>query len=456
MSVKQWIKRGFVLGLFATSNIASASIQSDLESFFNKMGGGSNFSSGAVVKGQQAGYLVGGSMYVRTPVRTLNLISVTIPTVNAGCGGIDAYFGAFSFVNREALQQMAKNIMSNAMGYAFNLALETTCPQCKAVLDTIQSTMNEVNLNNKTTCQAAQGLVNGIASRTWLRDYDQCLKLAQVWDNKFSDWSAAARGCSNTGGDMDNILNAASNRANDKDRVSRNTNITWDAFNDIKQVISNDRELKEILMTMVGTTIYGSKSGDFQHLPTMGATNELIHTLMYGGETQIYLCDEATKCLKPTVSKITLRGDQAIVYKIKNILYRLMDKRKTGEKLTTAEGYFIETTPIPVNRLLQEFAMAGVGESLIPSMSEAISFEYVLHYLESLTELMTRASGNILQKDQMDSERFYKSVEKTRDSLRDQMSKLKFSGDIMLQFLNIRETLKSTLSSHIQQTIQVE
>lgn len=454
MSVKQWIKKGLVLGLFVTSSIASASVQSDLENFFNKMGGGSNFSTGAVVKGQQAGYLVGGSMYVRTPVRTLNLISVTVPSVSAGCGGIDAYFGAFSFVNKEALQQMAKNIMSNAIGYAFNLALETTCPQCKSVLNDMQAMMNEVNLNNMTTCQAAQGLVNGIASRTWLRDNEQCKNLGSQ-KGYFADWSAAVRECSNTGNRTDDILNKESSKES-KDQIARNTNITWDAFNDIKQVISNDRELKEILMTMVGTTIYGNKGGEFQHLPTMGATNELVHTLMYGGETQIYRCDEASKCLKPNVSKITLRNEQAMVYKVRNILNRLMDKRKTGDKLSAAEEQFIAATPIPVIRLLQEFAMAGVGESLIPSMSESISFEYVLHYLESLTELMTRASGNILQKDQMDSERFYKSVDKTRDSLRDHMAKLKFSGDIMIQFLKLRDTLKSNLSTHIQQAIQVE
>lgn len=454
MNVKQWIKRGFLLGLLATSSVASASVQSDLESFFNKMGGGSNFSTGAVVKGQQAGYLVGGSMYVRTPVRTLNLISVTVPSVSAGCGGIDAYFGAFSFVNKEALQQMAKNIMSNAIGYAFNLALETTCPQCKSVLNDMQSMMNEVNLNNMTTCQAAQGLVNGIASRTWLRDNEQCKNLGSQ-KGYFADWSAAVRECSNTGNKTDEILNKESSKES-KDQIARNTNITWDAFNDIKQVISNDRELKEILMTMVGTTIYGNKGGEFQHLPTMGATNELVHTLMYGGETQIYRCDEASKCLKPTVSKITLNNNQSMVYKVRNILYRLMDKNKTGEKLSAAEEQFVSSTPIPVVRLLKELAMAGVGESLLPSMGEAIAFEYVLHYLESLTELMSRGGGSVLQKDQMDSERFYKSVEKTRDSIREQMAKLKFSGDVMIQFLEIRNVLKPTLSSHIQQTIQVE
>ncbi len=44
---------------------------------------------------------------------------MTLPDINAGCGGIDAYLGSFSFINGEQLQRFVKQIMSNAAGYFF-------------------------------------------------------------------------------------------------------------------------------------------------------------------------------------------------------------------------------------------------------------------------------------------------------------------------------------------------
>ncbi len=40
--------------------------------------------------------------------------------------------GSFSFINGEQLQRFVKQIMSNAAGYFFDLALQTTVPEIKA------------------------------------------------------------------------------------------------------------------------------------------------------------------------------------------------------------------------------------------------------------------------------------------------------------------------------------
>lgn len=451
MSVRKWIKNLLSVGLLVTAGSSQASIQSDLDDFFNKMGGGANISSGTTVKGQSAGYLVGGSMYVRTPVRTINLISVTVPSISAGCGGIDAYLGAFSFINTDQLQAMAKGIMSNAIGYAFNLALETVCPQCKAVMNDLQDMINKVNMNNMTTCQAAQGLVNGVASQIWKRDHDMCIKLATA-NNYFSDWSAATRGCSNTGGDTDRILNAEREKPENEKRISRNVNITWSAFNDIKQSITNDRELKEIMMSMLGTTIYGNKSGDFKTLPTLGANNELISTLMYGGTSQIYRCDETNKCLKPTVSKITISSDQSMVRKITRLMNAVFDRVKTGENYSAQEQNFINSLQAPILRITKETAMAGINDGLIIQLSEQVAFQYVLYYLESVNELASRASmGSVTEKDQLDADRFKESVERVRESLRDQMAKVKYTDDMYSKALEFTKAIRPLLSNQVQQ-----
>ncbi len=83
---------------------------------------------------------------------------MTLPDINAGCGGIDAYLGSFSFINGEQLQRFVKQIMSNAMGYFFDLALQTTVPEIKTAKDFLQKMANDINSMNLSSCQVAQGL----------------------------------------------------------------------------------------------------------------------------------------------------------------------------------------------------------------------------------------------------------------------------------------------------------
>lgn len=45
--------------------------------------------------------------------------------------GIDAYLGSFSFINADQLQRFVKQIMSNAAGYFFDLALQATVRKSK-------------------------------------------------------------------------------------------------------------------------------------------------------------------------------------------------------------------------------------------------------------------------------------------------------------------------------------
>jgi conjugative transfer pilus assembly protein TraH len=95
---------GMLLGLSFT---AAADVNGDMNNFFNKLGFASNTSQPQVWQGQAAGYASGGSLYARTQVKTIQLVSMTLPDINAGCGGIDAYLGSFSFINSEQLQRFA-------------------------------------------------------------------------------------------------------------------------------------------------------------------------------------------------------------------------------------------------------------------------------------------------------------------------------------------------------------
>ena len=67
---------------FLLSTPAFADVQNDINKFFNDMGGGGgNYTQAAAWQGQSAGYLTGGNLFIRTPVRNIQLISVTLPDI---------------------------------------------------------------------------------------------------------------------------------------------------------------------------------------------------------------------------------------------------------------------------------------------------------------------------------------------------------------------------------------
>ncbi|MEH9314788.1 conjugal transfer protein TraH, partial [Klebsiella pneumoniae] len=203
---------GMLLGVSLT---AAADVNGDMNNVCNKLGLASNTSQPQVWQGQAAGYASGGSLYARTQVKTIQLVSMTLPDINAGCGGIDAYLGSFSFINSEQLQRFGKQIMSNAAGYFFDLALQTTVPEIKTAKDFLQKMASDINSMNLSSCQAAQGIVGGLFPRTQVAQQKVCQDIAGE-SNIFADWAASRQGCS-VGGQMDKVQDKASDK--DKERV---------------------------------------------------------------------------------------------------------------------------------------------------------------------------------------------------------------------------------------------
>ncbi|NYY79549.1 hypothetical protein DMI66_27545 [Escherichia coli] len=102
--------------LLTVTPAASADVNSDMNQFFNKLGFASNTTQPGVWQGRPPGMpMVAPCM--PAPGQNIQLISMTLPDINAGCGGIDAYLGSFSFINGDQLQRFVKQIMSNAAGY---------------------------------------------------------------------------------------------------------------------------------------------------------------------------------------------------------------------------------------------------------------------------------------------------------------------------------------------------
>lgn len=441
-----------LITLTLLSATINAGINEDLNKFFQQLdnGGGANVTQSAAWQGQAAGYLTGGSLFVRNPVRQIQLISVTLPEVKSGCGGIDAYLGSFSFINSDQIKIMAKQILSNAAGYAFDLALETAMPQVKAVKDYLQKMATDINNMNISTCQAAQGIVGGLWPKTQTATQQICQDIAGN-HSVFADWTASRQGCG-VGNETNKVFKHATDE--EKRRIPRNRNLTWSAFDKINQFISSDRELKELMMSLVGTVIYGNQ-GELSMLPGLGASDNIINTLLKGGSTAVYRCDNVTQCLKP--SKSTISVNNGMISQIKELLSTIFNKAKTDAALSAKEKAFITSTRVKILRYVIDSASLQLDESIVTSLAEYIASDMVVSYIDGLIDLVEVAGAGTLHTEQ-ENKQFQNSLKTVRQKMAQRLTKIRINQNQLMELeqnlMYLRQQLSSGLSDRLMSNYQ--
>ena len=85
---------------------ARADVLSAMESFWR--GAAVNTTGPTAFDGQASGHWTLGNLYLRAPVRSETIATVNLPSFRAGCGGIDAFAGAFSFIDSDQRVALAR------------------------------------------------------------------------------------------------------------------------------------------------------------------------------------------------------------------------------------------------------------------------------------------------------------------------------------------------------------
>lgn len=173
--------------LTAFLNHASAGgISSTLDGMF------ANVTAPNVVSNQFRGAISGGGVYIRSPITSINLISMDPPRFSAGCGGIDAFSGSFSWISSDKLTQFIRSTAQNAAPLAFKMAIDANFPQLGAVLDKFQNMAQMMNDTNMSSCQMARGLMDNVKmpSSDILKDLSSSvnagLGTALAWTDDYS------------------------------------------------------------------------------------------------------------------------------------------------------------------------------------------------------------------------------------------------------------------------------
>ncbi|MFK4873835.1 conjugal transfer protein TraH [Novosphingobium sp. ZW T3_23] len=154
MPIPRLIGSGFVL-LECLSVAAPARAQSWAESWFDNV----TYSSPGSFEDQTRGYLTAGGMSGRVDVHNDYLMSMSLPKVRAGCGGIDMFLGGMSFLDPEYLVQKLESILQAAPAVAFQYLLETLDEKMGNIISKMEAATNFLNSIQVNDCRLANRMV---------------------------------------------------------------------------------------------------------------------------------------------------------------------------------------------------------------------------------------------------------------------------------------------------------
>ncbi len=412
-----------VLNVVNIDNVLAKSVADSMESFWDNVGGtSSNASEASGYKLQGAGHYTGGSFVARSKIVNVNPVSITPPGIRAGCGGIDIYTGAFSHINTDQFVALMKAIPSNAIGFAFQLALETISPSIKGTMDQLQAIVDKINNMNINSCDVAQGLVGGgLAMAGKTEAYCKTTANSQGWA---TDYARAKSECG-TGGKATGYINQADGVHGDQRPV--NINIAWEVLKKSKFLSGSDKELAHFVQALTGTVIIKSPKNDNEGTETIYKNNivvdnETIKALLDGGKITVLSCADNNKCLNPTRKSVNLTPKKSFKARISKSMQEMSSKIASGEKFEQEHIDLVNKTSLPIHKAMI-VKQAYFGSTSIASninseyYSSLVALDVLYGYLDEILKQVEEQTKQVQNFDQDNIDNFRQGVEKVRKEL---------------------------------------
>ena len=96
------------ISIACSLSLSFADTNSDLQSAFHGLGFEGHANDPTAYQSQSAGYATFGSIYERNKVRDIQIMHIDVPGFRSGCGGIDMWAGAMSFIKADQITKFIK------------------------------------------------------------------------------------------------------------------------------------------------------------------------------------------------------------------------------------------------------------------------------------------------------------------------------------------------------------
>ena len=397
--------------LLAAAPVAGTSVRADVLSEMQTFWRGtvSNVTGPTAFDGQASGHWTLGNLYMRAPVRSEQIATVNLPSFRAGCGGIDAFAGAFSFIDSDQLVAFARSVAQNAAGFAFELALETISPVIAETMSKLRALAQWVNSRNLNSCETAQALVGAAWSKNDRASAAICAAIGTS-QGIFSDYAAAKHGCGADGKRNSTLASASGEIA---DQVPVNVNYAWKAVR-ASSFLAGDTDLAEFAMSVTGTMIVTAPTSDgdtsgprIRILEPLALDRRITEVLMEGGgDLPVYRCDETSRCLNPTLGRLTIPAGRGFRNRVATLLRDLVDAVRADTAPTPAALGLVNLTVLPVYRVANVSAAyrGAVVDQEMDALAEAVALDVLHVWISDLHRTVEERAGalDIADGEQLD------------------------------------------------------
>ena len=286
-------------------------------------------------------------------------------------------------------------------GLAFQLALQTMAPDLNEQVSRFADIIRSYTNRYSDSCTAAQALLASTGAAEHMTRMVEGAKNALRSDGTASDQSEADKKVRDNG---EAAITSAPTRKDSAGNVidAPEINLTWALLKSGKFAgdTAKVRELREIMMTLAGTTIFRKVgTGENAVIEAQEIAGTDLLPVLFGevraGETAVRLeCTEAERCLTVTQTEM---AEMSLVDAMKTAAknYRRAIKERNADLVTADDLYVLAgMSSVPMLRVLNLASVSvygGLADDLINVYAEAAAYDAIIKAVEGLSADLKRA-----------------------------------------------------------------
>lgn len=408
-----------VFALILLPRVCLADLGGEVRGMFDRLGLSGTATPAGVYEGQSRGFVTGGSVSVRLPNETIQPLSVSLPHLRSGCGGVDLFLGAISYISADDLIRKMKTIGTSFASYAFMMALKTLCSPCENIMEKLEAASRAANSLSVDTCRAGESLAEGIFGEGGIIRGEQAGRCAFVGvkQSLFTDPAEGLSECRTQSGITSTVADInAGGVAQDKELVRLTRNTVWEALRTIPPGTLS-KEQKEQIMSVTGTFIITQAGSEYKP-PTIS----LEYLAGGGGTGRVYNCGSDPHCAAPATVSVGANFKpfaELVSEKLLEAHAAIVGNRRPQD----ATVRFLDALPFPAWKLLSSAGAVDpeIGGTYVSALARPIAVFSVAAWLERAERSLWSGVGSSERKGTLSAMDRKKIAERMR-MLREEIS----------------------------------
>ncbi len=333
-------------------------------------------------EGQKRGYFTAGGLQARWRMSTDNPVSVSMPRIRAGCGGVDLFMGGVSFLDPEFLVDKFQRIIQAAPALAFDMAMKEMCKECSESMSKLEAATNWLNNLQLNDCAISKRIVAttksddpDILGAVW-NEVTGGVSLNEAMDKNWQAYQARAK--ANGGRPSADIRHAIDNCPADFLAIFTNGSVITNAatrlglgpYEDIMRGYVGDVEVAwdDTAMNYQANPVDPCRENNLQDIVDfIDGSPRAKHNTANGGD-----------CYQDSTTTM----NTYINTQLTNIAQKILTNNAAG--FSTEEQTFINNAPLPVLEIMKTSVIAGNVNEVASNMAEPLAIAYAYRMMDDL------------------------------------------------------------------------